>query len=875
MFHTYRKVLVIAGIVFCLFSSVFAYSGGSGEPNDPYRIATVSDWQQLKNTSSDWNKNFIMTADVNLQGVALTPVGNSTNKFTGVFDGNSYIIRNANINMPGSDNVGLFGYVGSSGQIRNLGVEGINITGGYCAGGLVGYTYQGTITACYATGTVNGSISAGGLVGYNSGDSNITTCYATCTVTGNSSVGGLVGVNYGSISNCYSTGAVSGTLYYVGGLVGYNGGSIINCYSTGAVSGFSNVGGLLGYNEGCSITTSFWDVNTSGQATSDGGEGKTTAEMQDINIFFNAGWDFVNTWKMCTCGADYPRLRWQCPAYLYSGGSGTTEDPYQIATKADLLVLAADANDYSKAFVLVNDINLAGLTFATAVIARDTDLSPGGFDGAPFTGVFDGNGHSILNLTIDANETGNASIGLFGCIGQGGIVKNLGIEEMTIIHIVGSSDFVGGLCGRNYYGSITNCYSTGSLAGNYYEAGGLCGENYHGTITDSFSSAAVTGNYQTGGLCGFNMFGSIINCYSTGNVSGNYTTGGLCGENYDSNISDCFSTGKVTGNNGTGGLAGENDFGNIINCYSTGEVNGGDFSGGLCGHNFDSISNCYATGSVTGNDYTGGLCGYTQSNINISNCYATGSITGNMFTGGLCGYSISAIIYCYSTGPVTGYDEVGGLCGRNDSTISNCYSTGSTTGNGCVGGLCGKNGYIIINCYSVGSTAGFYETGGLVGRNYGNIGNCYSMGAVNCSSYVGGLVGYGPGSVSASFWDVNTSGWTTSAGGEGKTTTEMQTLSTFTSAGWDFSYTDGDKADWFIQIDEYPILTWQISPADIYTDGRNNFRDFAIFAQYWMREDCAIYNYYCDWADLDFDGSVDVDDLIEFMSYWLESGIYE
>ena len=159
----------------------------------------------------------------------------------------------------------------------------------------------------------------------------------------------------------------------------------------------------------------------------------------------------------------------------YSGGSGEPNNPYRIADANNLLVLAADANDYSKAFVLVNDINLAGLTFTTAVIARDTDSSPGsGFNGTPFTGVFDGNNHSILNLTINANENSNSSLGLFGCIGQGGLVKNLGIEDVNIILIAGySSDFVGGLCGYNDYGSITNCYSTGSAAGNYYDAGGL------------------------------------------------------------------------------------------------------------------------------------------------------------------------------------------------------------------------------------------------------------------------------------------------------------------------------------------------------------------------------------------------------------------
>jgi hypothetical protein len=92
--------------------------------------------------------------------------------------------------------------------------------------------------------------------------------------------------------------------------------------------------------------------------------------------------------------------------------------------------------------------------------------------------------------------------------------------------------------------------------------------------------------------------------------------------------------------------------------------------------------------------------------------------------------------------------------------------------------------------------------------------------------------------------------------------------------GWDFSYTDGDPADWFMPIDGYPILTWQISPADLYTDGKNNFRDWAIFAKYWLRKDCAIHNYYCEWADMNFDGHVDISDLADFISYWLEEGIY-
>jgi hypothetical protein len=92
----------------------------------------------------------------------------------------------------------------------------------------------------------------------------------------------------------------------------------MNCYSIGEISGNSNVGGLLGYNESGSITSSFWDIETSGQSESDGGTGKTTAEMQDIDTFQDEGWDFVgetgngteDIWWIDN-GQDYPHLWWE------------------------------------------------------------------------------------------------------------------------------------------------------------------------------------------------------------------------------------------------------------------------------------------------------------------------------------------------------------------------------------------------------------------------------------------------------------------------------------------------------------------------------------------------------------------------------------
>jgi hypothetical protein len=208
--------------------------------------------------------------------------------FVGVFDGNGHVIRNVVINQPLSDYVGLFGYLGSSGQIKNMGVENVNIQGRDYVGGLVAYIDQGTITSCYVsglvsgrsyvgglvgkdfsgkftscytTGTVSGSSSVGGLVGDDM-DSTITSCYAIGSVTGGTYVGGLVGESrYSLITSCYTTSTVSGTetnSIDTGGLVGENMfGTITSCYTTGTISSLgSHVGGLVGYSSG-TITSSY------------------------------------------------------------------------------------------------------------------------------------------------------------------------------------------------------------------------------------------------------------------------------------------------------------------------------------------------------------------------------------------------------------------------------------------------------------------------------------------------------------------------------------------------------------------------------------------------------------------------------------------
>jgi hypothetical protein len=389
----------------------------------------------------------------------------------------------------------------------------------------------------------------------------------------------------------------------------------------------------------------------------------------------------------------------------YSGGTGDPCTPYQIATKTDLLVLAADANDYNKYFILTADIDLdpnlpGGQIFTTAIIAPDTN-SATDFQGTPFTGTFDGNGHKITHLTINGGS--NRYLGLFGRIAytsKRGLVENLCLE---------------------------NC--------------------------------AISGYVYIGGLVADCSGGIINNCYSTGTVSGSGYIGGL--------VANCYVTGS-----------------SITNCHSTVAVNasGGQFVGGLVGINSANISQCYATGAVNGSASVGGLVGVDGGNIST----------------------------CYSTGTVSGSSYVGGLVGRTSSSTS------------------------VNNSYSIGTISGHSYIGGLVGGNYGSISNSYSIGTVSGTSYVCGFGGYnfpGYGSVSGSFWDTQTSNRTTSDGGEGKTTAEMKTLSTFTSAGWDF------VDAWVIGNGQsYPYLKPfnGINPADLNYDGAVDFVDLAILAANWL-----------------------------------------
>ncbi|OHB61118.1 MAG: hypothetical protein A2167_08115 [Planctomycetes bacterium RBG_13_46_10] len=300
----------------------------------------------------------------------------------------------------------------------------------------------------------------------------------------------------------------------------------------------------------------------------------------------------------------------------YGGGTGEPNDPYKIASSADLIELGDSPEDYDKHFILTADIDLypnlpGGKVFDKAVIAFDTnDATPWSFDGNPFVGVFDGNGYTISHLTI----TGKSYLGLFGRLGVKAEVKNLGVVDAQI-NGSGFFDF-GGLVGCNS-GSVIQCYSSGIIIGGS-GIGGLVGTNY-GTLTRCSSTGSVSGNDRVGGLVGFNERGNITNCYSTSIVTGSYYVGGLVGSHVG-NITNCYSTGVVTGNEAIGGLVGRNGIqgvvpnpGYIKNSYSLTSVRGEIFVGGLVGDNrVGDVMQCYSAGGVSGNESVGGLVGLSD-----------------------------------------------------------------------------------------------------------------------------------------------------------------------------------------------------------------------------------------------------------------------
>lgn len=726
------------------------YGGGMGTADDPFRIGTGGQMNEIGLHPEDWDKCFVLTANINLSsfsGTQFNIIGTDyDNAFSGVFDGQKHTISYFTYSATDSERVGLFGVVdGDGAEIRDVGLywPRVNVPSGRFMGCLVGHLKKGVVSGCRVVeGMIWGDYAVGGLIGFS--DYRVSNCSYSGEVTGyDQNIGGVVGMNNGTIIRCSARGLVGGTTN-AGGITGYNQGSVLvsysraavsgwnligglvgehyygtisNCYSSGSVDGTNTAGGLVCYSRDphTEVIDSFWDTQTSFQSSSSGGTGKSTTAMHEASTYQSAGWDFAglpdgpsDIWLIPE-GGGYPILGCEVlpepelPAF--SGGNGTAETPYLISTAGELNSIGYRPRLMDAHFRLTADIDLVGVEFFS--------VGNGLF---PFAGVFDGDGHVVSNLSLDS--TSPEYVGLFGVVsGSESKITDLHLID-PVIH--SDAEGVGCIAGKLRSGTIQNC---------------------------SVERGIVTGNSYVGGVAGIFAFGQIVNCRTSVDVD---ATGSYCG-----------------------GLTGDNSNGTVEECVSAGEVTCDIAAGGLVGLN-----------------YAGGL----QSAF-IDNCYSTCRVSAQMGAGGLVG-----------SHPWAG----------------------------------------------------------------GRISNCYSTGVVSADSDFGGLVGYNPNvdEVVASFWNTETSGVAFSLGGTGLTTEEMQTMSIFTDAGWDFVGEDvnGEEDIWTIcEGMNYPRFVWQVRPTDYVCPDGVGVEDLVYFAGRWLMED-----EFAGAADGDGDGVVDFGDFGILVEHFLE-----
>ncbi len=605
-------------------------------------------------------------------------------------------------------------------------------------------------------------------------------------------------------------------------------------------------------------------------------------------------------------------------------GDGTSENPYQIESLANLRWMSVTGLSWTKRFIQTCDIN-ASETIDDPFV-RIANLP--GYNA--FTGVYNGMGYVIDSLHCN---------GLFGTISEAEI-RNLGMTNLMIdadeiiggmICLCDSSQvincntsgricqsaqlFTGGLIGECSAGSvISGCHSSCEMYSDF-KVGGLIGRCANSTILDCWTDGLLAGGLSrpdrafiyAGGLIAWVYSSLIQNCYCTGifdytdylscvggfigqcgssEVIGCYSSmsiplavrqsgsvGGFIGRICSSDISDCYSEGNLICSVGfsfgyqasIGGFAGIVERSTIENCHSTGDIDDetgdctiravGAFVGLLsCDEETYVVRDCYATGDVAGGYMVGGFIGSCGGYI-VTDCWSSGNVRGATDVGGFIGKidRVGTVVHCDSYSDVQGESKVGGFIGLQDSgsIVRFCKWGGTVSGTEYVGGFAGYSSYSTTdNCISDGFVEGEEYVGGFTGRAFmASISNSYSESVVNGDRICGGFVGhlgmessiskcYSVGSVSGiedvggfagsvneagiynSFWNIESSGQSESAGGTGLTTEEMQTLSTYLDAGWDFvNETGNGNADYWSMLSDfnngYPYLAWQnVSPVE-------------------------------------------------------------
>ena len=777
------------------YTSSLPFDAGSGS----YLISTPQGLKDLLGFATQPAYSFRLTANIDLS----TLPGYYIPYFSGAqLDGGGFTLTNLNASQPANtangDGLGLVGTLASASTLKNLVLSNVTLSGGSYVGGLVGNS-AGTIDNVNVSGSVSGATASGdyvgGVIGYVAAGS-ISYANSSAAVSGQYGVGGLAGSTGSSISiaNSTSSGPVSGASSYIGGLVGYSLASISASNASGAVtvtSGANDVGGLVGFSQGA-ISNSYatGTVTASNGAASSVG-GLVGSNNGSISASYATG--AVNS-----DGGTYVGGLVGSNGYTI-GNSYSTGNVSGASYVGGLVGNDASTNGISNSHYNIDQVSINGASGWVTV---------GGLYQAQFQDWL--NGGFVLSAITS---------GLYA----GVLPFNSGTGVYQISTLQGLKDLLG-FAGQPYKFALTANLDMSSLPGydipmfsaTQFDGGGHTLSNFSGSQTNNYvgfigklgsgstvqnlnlANVSVSGGSFVGGLVGYNGGGTISSVTVSGAVSGTGSdVGGLVGQAVGGSISNSRTSGTLsaaTGSSSVGGLVGDNS-GTIANSSSTSTVSGGtSLVGGLVGANEygGAITGSFASGSVAANST---LYGYSE------------------FVGGLAGYNVGSIGTSYASGAVsaTGYFAyyIGGLVGWNYGTISNAYATGSVT-------AAASSGYSS-------------DVGGLVGYNAGTVATTYASGFVTGAAS-GGLIGGNGGTSTASYWDVTSSGQTTSAGSEvGLTTAQAMLQGSY--AGWNFSsnwwMASGStrpflQAEWSASIsNSHQLQLMAMDPAASYTLANN------------------------------------------------------
>jgi len=771
------------------------------------------------------------TATGNNEG--FSPIGNSSTKFQGNYDGNDKTISNLFIDRGTTDHVGFFGYLLLA-TVTDLTLTSVDITGQYRTGALTGIAEGNTTTAtvitnCSASGSISGTLCVGGLLGQTFYKTNITNSHSSVNVTAsNDYTGGFTGGTWGTTSaytatftNCSSTGTVTSSSNITGGFIGQvNGGKFYRCYASGNVIGSSNanVGGFAGV-LGNDVTSYVFDIIDCYST------GDVTAATTDWHAggFIAYIYDDGNTISIDNCYSTGTITAGSLGSTHKGGFIGEVENTSSYGTITDCFW---DTETSGFTAGIGNVSSPSGLTGKTTLQMQTQST----FTNWDFAGETSNGNDNYWRINPENNSVypflSWQGYSHYSVVPSGDGSSGSPYQIATLNNLFWLSQYSSEWASGTYFTQTANIDASATSA--WYDGEGF--------LPFGNSSTKFMGSYDGNS----NTISSLtIDRSSTDNV-------GLFGYIELATITDLTLTSvDITGNNYVGALTGNAD-GNtttaivITNCSSSGSVSGAAAVGGLIGitRYKATITNSHSSVNVTAsNAYSGGFIGGTWNTTStytatFTNCSATGTVTSsNDRVGGFIGLVLGGKFYqCYASGNVS------------------CSSSNTN-----VGGFAGVLGsdpdpyvYDIIDCYSTGDVTAAsttWQAGGFIAFIYDDgstiaIDNCYSTGVVSGGSTAskGGFIGRVESSsnhgITDSFWDTETSGFSNGiglienpSGLTGKTTVEMKTVATFTdetttglTTAWDFETNPNDDVAnndyWDMDLSGvtnsgYPFLSWQ------------------------------------------------------------------